>query len=133
DHLDARVGRGDTLRRQERSELLEFKWPQREWKFAEGLAAAREDAETAARHGAESFHESDVRAERIRLRDSFRTNIGLVEGFGTVASGRLRVFTSGGQSLGEFPFSLRPFEFQQLGSFLASKGVSATDARIEVV
>ena len=65
--------------------------------------------------------------------DAFRTNIGLVEGLGSAVSGRLRVFTSSGQSAGEFPFSLRPFEFQQLGSFLASKGISANDARIEVV
>ncbi|MDQ6802933.1 MAG: hypothetical protein M3041_19180 [Acidobacteriota bacterium] len=66
--------------------------------------------------------------------DAFRSNIGLVEGFGAVASGRLRVFSSSGQSLGEFPFTLQPFEFQQLGSFLASKlGITATDARIEVV
>jgi hypothetical protein len=65
--------------------------------------------------------------------DAFRTNIGLVEGLGAAASGRLRVFTSSGQSLGEFPFSLQPFEFKQLGSFLAANGVSATDARIEVV
>lgn len=65
--------------------------------------------------------------------DAFRTNIGLVEGLGAAASGRFRVFTSSGQSLGEFPFSLQPFEFKQLGNFLSANGVSATDARIEVV
>ena len=65
--------------------------------------------------------------------DAFRTNIGLVEGLGAAANGRLRVFGSTGLSLGEFPFSLQPFEFKQLGPFLAAKGISATDARIEVV
>src|SRR5207245_10063858 len=70
---------------------------------------------------------------QVSQSDAFRTNLGLVEGLGAAANGRLRVFGTSGQSLGEFPFSLKPFEFQQLGSFLASKGISAPDARIDVV
>ncbi|HEY8181453.1 MAG TPA: hypothetical protein VII32_04395 [Thermoanaerobaculia bacterium] len=70
---------------------------------------------------------------QVAQSDSFRTNIGLVEGLGANANGRLRVFGSTGSSLGEFPFTLRPFEFMQLGSFLATKGITANDARIEVV
>lgn len=64
---------------------------------------------------------------------AFRTNIGLAEGLGSSITGRLRVFDPAGQSLGEFPFTLRAFEFQQLGSFLAGKGITATNARIDVV
>jgi hypothetical protein len=70
---------------------------------------------------------------QIAQSNAFRTNIGLVEGLGAAASGRLRVFDTAGQSLGEFPFTLRPFEFVQLSSFLASRGITAPDARIEVV
>jgi len=71
---------------------------------------------------------------QVSQSDAFRTNIGLVEGLGAAASGRLRVFGSAGQSLGEFPFSLRPFEFMQLGSFLATKlMITADDARIDLV
>ena len=70
---------------------------------------------------------------QVSQSDAFRTNLGLVEGLGAAANGRLRVFGTSGQSLGEFPFSLKPFEFQQLGSFLASKGITAPDARIDVV
>ncbi len=70
---------------------------------------------------------------QVAQSEAFRTNIGLLEGLGAAVSGRLRVFLGGGQSLGEFPFSLRPFEFVQFSSFLASKGITAPDARIEVV
>ncbi len=70
---------------------------------------------------------------QVAQSNAFRTNIGLIEGLGAAANGRLRVFDPAGMSLGEFPFSLRPFEFVQLGSFLASKGIMAPDARIEVV
>jgi len=70
---------------------------------------------------------------QVSQNDAFRTNIGLLEGLGAPVSGRLRVFDPLGSSLGEFPFSLRAFEFTQLGSFLASKGITAADARIEAV
>ena len=70
---------------------------------------------------------------QVSQSDAFRTNIGLVEGLGAAASGRLRVFSSSGQNLGEFPFTLLPFEFVQLNSFLASKGISTPDARAELV
>jgi hypothetical protein len=63
---------------------------------------------------------------------AFHTNIGLVEGLGSNVAGRLQVFSTANQLLGEFPFSLRPFEFQQLSSFLASKGITASDARVDV-
>ena len=72
---------------------------------------------------------------QVSQSDAFRTNIGLVEGLGAAVSGRLRVFGSAGQSLAaDFPFSLRPFEFVQFGSFLKDKlGITAPDARIDVV
>jgi hypothetical protein len=70
---------------------------------------------------------------QVSQSEAFRTNIGLVEGLGAAATGRLRVFSATGQSLGEFPFSLRPFEFVQLGSFLALKGITADNARVEAV
>jgi hypothetical protein len=70
---------------------------------------------------------------QVAQSDAFRTNIGIVEGLGAAASGRFRVFGGSGQSLGEFPFSLRPFEFVQFGRFLESRGITTTDARIEVV
>jgi hypothetical protein len=60
----------------------------------------------------------------------FRTNIGLVEGLGANVSGHIRFFSASGQSLGaDFPFTLRPFEFKQLGGLIPS----STDARIEVI
>lgn len=64
---------------------------------------------------------------------AFRTNLGILEGTGQPASGRIRVLDALNSLLGEFPFSLRPFEFQQLGSFLAANGLASTNARIEVV
>jgi hypothetical protein len=71
---------------------------------------------------------------QVSQSDAFRTNIGILEGLGVGANGRFRVFGPSGESLGEVPWSLRPFEFQQLGSFLSTKlGISAPDARVEVV
>jgi len=64
---------------------------------------------------------------------AFRSNIGIVEGLGLNVAGRLRIFSKTGQNVKDVPFSLRPFEFLQLGGFLAAQGVPMDDARIEIV
>jgi hypothetical protein len=65
--------------------------------------------------------------------NAFRSDIGLVEGLGVGATGRLRVFNLPGQNVKDVPFTLKPFEFQQLNGFLAANGVPMDDARIELV
>lgn len=70
---------------------------------------------------------------RVSQGSAFRSNLGLVEGLGIAISGRLRIFSPGGQNVRDVPFSLKPFEFQQLNGFLAANGVPMDDARVEVV
>jgi hypothetical protein len=63
----------------------------------------------------------------------FHTNLGLVEGSGTAASGNIRILDDSGNLLKTVPFSLAPGEQKQLGNFLAANGISTLDdGRIEV-
>lgn len=64
----------------------------------------------------------------------FRTNLGLVEGSGTPASGTINIYNDAGTKLKSVPFSLQPGEHQQLNGFLANNGVTGLDdGRIEIV
>jgi hypothetical protein len=66
----------------------------------------------------------------------FRTNVGIVEGSGEPANGRIRIFNAAGQLLKEVPYSLMPGEHRQMNRFIADPnfGGIATldDGRIEV-
>jgi hypothetical protein len=73
--------------------------------------------------------------QQIAQSSKFRTNLGLVEGAGEPANGRIRVFNDAGTLLDEVPFALQPGEHRQLNRYLETKaGINnLEDGRIEVV
>jgi hypothetical protein len=73
--------------------------------------------------------------QQVAESTKFRTNLGIVEGSGTPASGKIRVFNDAGQMLKELDFSLLPGEHQQMNQFISvSAGIpSLEDGRIEIV
>ncbi|HET7434636.1 MAG TPA: hypothetical protein VFN10_07995 [Thermoanaerobaculia bacterium] len=73
-----------------------------------------------------------ISLQQIAQSAQYRTNLGLVEAAGQPASVLVSVFGGNGTKLGDFPYDLRPGEHMQLGSFLAAKGLSVEDGRIEV-
>ncbi|MDQ6800717.1 MAG: hypothetical protein M3041_07750 [Acidobacteriota bacterium] len=69
--------------------------------------------------------------QQVAVSSKFRTNIGLVEGSGTAASGKIRVLDDRGTLVREQPYSLLPGEHQQFS--LASLNVGTLDdGRVEV-
>ena len=64
----------------------------------------------------------------------FRTNLGLAEGAGEPANGRIRIFNDLGVMLKELTYSLQPGEQKQINQYLASQaGISSLeDGRIEI-
>jgi hypothetical protein len=71
--------------------------------------------------------------QQVAQSSSFRTNLGLVEGSGTPASGSIRIFTNAGNLLQTIPYSLQPGEHQQMNTFLTTAGVPVLeDGRIEI-
>lgn len=64
---------------------------------------------------------------------SQRMNVGVVESLGFATTGRLRTFSATGQLMKEVPFTLQPFEHQQINSFLARNGLNLTNGHVEVV
>ncbi|HKO57722.1 MAG TPA: hypothetical protein VJ276_17780, partial [Thermoanaerobaculia bacterium] len=70
--------------------------------------------------------------QQIAQSSKFRTNLGLVEGSGTPASGNIRVFDDLGNLLKTIGYSLQPGEHRQINSFLAMNGVTLEDGRIEI-
>ncbi|HYH07916.1 MAG TPA: hypothetical protein VEK11_12735 [Thermoanaerobaculia bacterium] len=64
----------------------------------------------------------------------FRTNLGIVEGAGEAASGKIRVFDALGALLKEIDYSLLPGEHRQMNRFIAlNAGLSALEnGRIEI-
>lgn len=71
--------------------------------------------------------------QQIAESTAYRTNVGFVEGSGEPASIAIRVLRADGQQLGEFPFTLKPFEHRQINRFLSSNGINnVTDGRLEV-
>jgi hypothetical protein len=74
--------------------------------------------------------------QQIAQSSKFRTNLGIVEGAGQPASGRIRIFDRLGTLLKTVPFELRPGEHRQMNQFIADPryGGIATldDGRIEI-
>jgi uncharacterized repeat protein (TIGR01451 family) len=62
----------------------------------------------------------------------FRTNLGLVEGFGAPASVLVTIFDANGTNLHEQTVALQPFQQLQLNGFLGGHGIQSDNARIEV-
>ncbi|HEV8432826.1 MAG TPA: hypothetical protein VGR95_05385, partial [Thermoanaerobaculia bacterium] len=75
-----------------------------------------------------------ISLQQIAESAKFRTNLGLVEGSGTPASGRIRVIDDLGNVLKEIPYSLQPGEHQQLNQFIKNvAGIpNLDDGRIEI-
>lgn len=77
-------------------------------------------------------HVTLLSLQQVAQSAKFRTNLGLSEGSGSPASGRILVYNDAGTLLRTVPYSLMPGEQQQLNSFLAVNGVTLDDGRIEV-
>lgn len=75
-----------------------------------------------------------ISLQQVAESAKFRTNLGLVEGSGTPASGRIRVLDDLGNLLKELPYSLRPGEHQQLNQYIRNvAGIqNLDDGRIEI-
>lgn len=71
--------------------------------------------------------------QQVAQSAKFRTNLGLVEGSGTPAAGRVNVYNDAGTKIASVPFLLQAGEHQQLNGFLANNGITALDdGRIEI-
>ncbi len=71
--------------------------------------------------------------QQIAQSAKFRTNLGLAEGSGSAASGRILIYNDAGTLLKTVPYSLMPGEHQQINAFLAANGISSLDdGRIEI-
>lgn len=73
--------------------------------------------------------------QHVAQSSKFRTNLGIVEGAGEPASGKIRVYDTLGTMLKEVPFSLLPGEHRQLNRFIQLDAGIPTleDGRIEIV
>ncbi len=71
--------------------------------------------------------------QQVSESPAFRTNLGLVEASGQPATVEISVFSnSGGAPIAVFTESLLAHEHRQMNQYLASKGISLPDGRIEV-
>ena len=72
--------------------------------------------------------------QHVAQSSKFRTNLGIVEGAGEPASGKIRIYDTLGTILKEVPFSLLPGEHRQMNRFIQLDGGIATleDGRIEI-
>jgi hypothetical protein len=72
--------------------------------------------------------------QHVAQSSRFRTNLGIVEGGGEPASGKIRVFNPLGTLLKEVPFNLLPGEHRQMNRFIqVDAGIpSLEDGRIEI-
>lgn len=75
---------------------------------------------------------STLSLQQVAESDDYRTNVGFVEGSGQPASLLVRVISGSGQTLGEFPVNLSPFEHRQINRFMRERNITLTDGRIEV-
>jgi len=75
---------------------------------------------------------ASLSVQQIVQNAAFRTNLGLVEGSGKEANVQLTVFNAAGQEVTSFSQLLKPFEHQQLNSFLALRNITLNDGRVEV-
>ncbi|HET7113635.1 MAG TPA: hypothetical protein VFI57_08330, partial [Pyrinomonadaceae bacterium] len=73
--------------------------------------------------------------QQIAQSTKFRTNLGIVEGLGEPANGRIRVIDNLGNVLKELTFSLRPGEHRQMNLFIqVTAGIpTLEDGRIEII
>lgn len=62
-----------------------------------------------------------------------RLNVGIAESLGFATSGHIRAFNTGGSQIADMPFTLQPFEQQQVNGFLARYGLNVAAARIDVI
>jgi hypothetical protein len=74
-----------------------------------------------------------ISLQQVAVNSTFRTNIGLVEGGGESASGRIRVLRASGQLVKEVPFNLQPSEHQQFALGDRIDGATIDDGRVEIV
>ncbi|MFN2443917.1 MAG: hypothetical protein ABR517_14680 [Thermoanaerobaculia bacterium] len=74
-----------------------------------------------------------ISLQQVAVNSTFRTNIGLVEGSGKPASGRIRVLRANGQLVKEEPFTLQPSEHQQFALGDKLQGTTLDDGRVEIV
>lgn len=71
--------------------------------------------------------------QQVAESSKFYTNLGLVEGSGTPASGHINVYDDLGTLLKSVAYSLQPGEQQQLGHFILNSGIAnLDDGRIEI-
>ena len=70
--------------------------------------------------------------QQIAQSSSFRTNLGFVEGSGTPADLLVTVFGDDGKKMTDFTVALAGGQHLQMGSFLAQRGMTVKDGRIEV-
>ena len=71
--------------------------------------------------------------QQVSESPAFRTNLGLVEASGQPAEVRVSVFSNaGGPPIAEFIETLAAHEHRQMNQYLASKGLTLEDGRIEV-
>ena len=71
--------------------------------------------------------------QQIAQSAKFRTNLGIVEGSGDPANGRIRVLSVTGSLIKEIPYSLKGGEHQQINSFLSANGITnLEDGRLEI-
>lgn len=84
--------------------------------------------------GGEDSPSTLLSLQHVAQSSRFRTNLGIVEGAGEAASGKIRVFNALGTLLKEIPFSLLPGEHRQMNRFIEANAGIATleDGRIEV-
>jgi hypothetical protein len=71
--------------------------------------------------------------QQVAESSKFYTNLGIVEGSGTAASGHINVYDDLGNQLKSVAYSLQPGEQQQLGHFILNSGIAnLEDGRIEI-
>ncbi len=75
---------------------------------------------------------STLSLQHIAQSDSYRTNLGLVEGSGEKVSLEVRIFDAAGTKRASFPVHLNGGERAQLNGVLQEHGLTLDDGRIEV-
>jgi hypothetical protein len=75
--------------------------------------------------------------QQVAQSAKFRTNLGIVEGAGEPANGRIRIYDAPGTLLRDLPFSLQPGEHRQINRFISDPNFgnipNLDDGRIEIV
>ena len=103
--------------------------------FIPGIPIANFIGAQVALPGAPPVVEGDgkISLQQVAVNSAFRTNIGLVEGAGESATGRIRVLRASGQLVKEVPFTLQPSEHQQFALGDRIDGATIDDGRVEIV